>query len=776
LSSFGPADAARPLLDTGQWDAYFALFARDVSVPWKPATIRLDTYSGAPLDFAAYAVDPAEVIIAGQNRAARALDTARFKAITRWRYSPPAGLRFESQDVTVPLGSQEGFYVIEARRGDAVQQIWLNRTHIGLVTKESPEGLMLWGVDLHSGRPLAGMNVEFLVGLKLIERKTDASGLITWRERLRPSFALAESGAGRAFVSLLPQAPVPANVVGLRLESAVARAGQSVRFVGFARHRLASEFRKTSGEVRVALLGRGKTLASTNAKLDANGAFEGTVVVPAGLDAGDYALLATAAGGGVGGTSLHVDAVADVALAVRNGCPCDPSQAVPLSVVATRAGEPATGVEMRVEVVRSPHVVPPGGSGEPRWGTTVVFNQHVRTDASGVAAFVLPPPTDGLDSTYGIRAGASGASATSRVVVANTSVALSVEPDAASVDVGQPVSFEVRGFDAADGTPSDGLAVRLRLSHGTNSQSQDVQLDARGRAHVSFAQPNLGSNMALAEAVVDGKHALDAAAVVVEPSALSGSNAPAVSDVLVLVDRTRYKPVDRIAVRASIPGAAGDALITLEGARTYQARLAGVSRGDAGLTLDASDPQGDVRVGAAFVRDGAIALGTIPLHIDGPGRARASEITLDRATYAAGDTLRATLHDGPGHDQATYAIRISDARESGGALFDDAPDVLVTGGTTSQNPAGDNPAWHSYVAPASSKASDIFAAERARKVPTEPPSIGAAAPRTMFWRIQHDGGPFDIPVPSERGRYVLSIMKIAADGDVGAASAAFSVQ
>ena len=56
-----PARAARPLLDSGKWDNYFALFARDTQVPWQPITVRLDTYSGAGVDFAAYAVDPAEV-------------------------------------------------------------------------------------------------------------------------------------------------------------------------------------------------------------------------------------------------------------------------------------------------------------------------------------------------------------------------------------------------------------------------------------------------------------------------------------------------------------------------------------------------------------------------------------------------------------------------------------------------------------------------------------------------------------------------------------------
>ncbi|MBD5604606.1 MAG: hypothetical protein IAI48_05890, partial [Candidatus Eremiobacteraeota bacterium] len=218
-----PADAARPLLDRHQWDAYFALFARDVYVPWKPASVRLDTYSGAPVDFAVYNVDPAEVIVAGQNRAARPLDTSHLRPLVRWRFSPPPGYRFESNDVPVPLGAQEGFYVVEARRGDAVQQVWLNRTHGGLLTRESPDGLVVWGVDLRTGRALAGMEVAFLVDLRLVDKRTGANGAIVWSDARRPSFALASDGSGRAFVSILPQAPAASSIVGVRLDSAVVR-------------------------------------------------------------------------------------------------------------------------------------------------------------------------------------------------------------------------------------------------------------------------------------------------------------------------------------------------------------------------------------------------------------------------------------------------------------------------------------------------------------------------------------------------------------------------
>ena len=66
-----PAGAARPLPDSGKWDRTFALYARDVAVPWKRIAVRLDTYSGAPVDFAAYEVDPADVLVAGTRARAR---------------------------------------------------------------------------------------------------------------------------------------------------------------------------------------------------------------------------------------------------------------------------------------------------------------------------------------------------------------------------------------------------------------------------------------------------------------------------------------------------------------------------------------------------------------------------------------------------------------------------------------------------------------------------------------------------------------------------------
>jgi hypothetical protein len=291
-----------------------------------------------------------------------------------------------------------------------------------------------------------------------------------------------------------------------------------------------------------------------------------------------------------------------------------------------------------------------------------------------------------------------------------------------------------------------------------------------------FRQASLGSNLALASADATGKRVLDAAAVLVEPSALSGRTESDAASATIALERTRYKPGETIAVHATAPGAAGSALIALVGARTYQTRVAAVANGVASANVDLGDAQGDVRISAAFVRDGAIALASQAVAIDGPGHPRALALSFDKTTYAPGETLHATVRDGIS-GEGTIVLRIADGPESGSAYFDDAPAVLSTGGTTSQNPASDSPAWHAYVAPARSKASDIFAAENPRKVPSEPPTLGAAATRTLEWRtLRGPGDSVTLPVPTERGHYVLSILELADDGDIGATSAGFTVQ
>ncbi len=773
--SLAPAGAARPLPDSGKWDRTFALYARDVAVPWKRIAVRLDTYSGAPVDFAAYAVDPADVLVAGQSQA-RPVDLGHRSPVARWRFTPPPGLRYTPNDVEVPLQNREGFFVIEARRGEAVQQTWLDLSRIGLLTKESPGGVVLYGTDLSSGKALAGMRITYLVGSAFQYGLTDAHGVARWSGAGRPRFALAEWGKSRAFVAFLPQPPVPAGLVGVRSERADVRAGERVHLIGFARKRVGTAYRPAAGTVRMTIVARGRTLAQGETRLDRAGAFAADVALPADAPAGDATVLA-AAGGASGGAAIHVDGVGDVVLGVAAACgaACAPDQPIPVAVAAKRAdGTPVAGRDVRVQVVRSPHVLPPSARGDAGWGTTPIADLRLKTDQSGLAHLTIPAPTDALASTYGIVATSGASTASARVIAATARVALEIVPERSDVDLGEPADFEVRGYDADDGRPAAGLSVKLRLAHGPTVQEQTLTLDGEGRAHARFRSPVPGTNLVFASAQVDGRTALDANAVTVAPQALLGSRAAGGTDARITTDKPRYRVGERVAVDASLAGAVGDAFVSFEGARAMGQVTVPAGGGHAGAAFTVPETVGDAAIGVAFVRDGALEYATRPVEIDGPGHARLTTLSADRPAYAPGSTAHLTIADGGEQAGATLAIRLADGLPTGGAAFGDAPGVLAGTGTTTQDPASADPAWHGSVAPKRSTALDYAA--NGRPAPAAP-TLGAASERALFWKIDRaDREGFDVPLPQQPGRYVVSVLKISDDGDVGAATLALDVK
>lgn len=770
-----PARAARPLVDTHKLDGVFALYARDVMAPWKAATVRLDTYSGAPVDFAAFEVDPADVLVAGSARL-HAIDTSHARAAIRWKFTPPQGYKFESNDVAVPLQGREGFFVIEARRGEAAQQTWINLTRIGLVTKETPEGWILYGTDLRTGAPLAGMRVTLLVGGGFQTIKTGADGIARGVPGAR--FALAEWGRSKAFVSLSPQSPLPQAIVGVRADRGVVRAGETVRVVGFARKREGSTLKPMHGQVHVTALVAGRTVASTAFELEPSGGFWGDLAIPQDAPAGDLAILAS--GGGVtGGTSVHLDAAGDYTLGVAALCGeiCFASAQVPLRVSVRDGKNPVAGQVVAVRVVRTPHVIPPGENPDAeRWGTTTILNVSVRTGSDGTASLMLPAPTDGLSSTYGVVASTQSATATTQIVVPNAQTVVAIEPESARIDVGQPAIFNVRAFDATDGEPAAGRQVSVRLTKGPNADEQAVTLDALGRGQVTFRSTELGTNIAMAR-LGDNSAAIDATAVTVAPRALGARLASRSAEIAMTLDKDRYKLGDAVGVNADLAGAYGSALFTVEGARVAESRVTNVTGGHASARLSLANASGAVHVGVAFVKDGAVYTSDVAVSIDGPGYPRVTALSADQTNYAPGATAHISIHDGGEVADSLVAIRVSDGRPRLGASFDEAPAILSAGGTTTQNPASADPSWHAYVAPAGSKAQDIFGEDRARTVAAPDNSLAISAPHALLWRVDEAGGDaFDVHLPTKPGRYVLSVLKISNDGDVGAASIAVSVQ
>jgi hypothetical protein len=244
----------------------------------------------------------------------------------------------------------------------------------------------------------------------------------------------------------------------------------------------------------------------------------------------------------------------------------------------------------------------------------------------------------------------------------------------------------------------------------------------------------------------------------------------------ITLDRARYRPNDRVEVNASLDGAQGDAIVTMESVRGVSSAVVPARNGTASASLTVPETIGATAIGVAFVRDGAIVNATLPLAVDGPGHQRALALTSDKPAYFGGTIAHISIADGGDTNTTTLAIRVSDRRVGSGASFEDVSGVLATNGTTTQNVASTDPPWHTWVAPAKSTAGDIFGFDRPRegaviRTPT------TAAARVLSWTIDRsDQRSFDVVVPKDPGHYVLAIVKITADGDVGSGSIALTVQ
>jgi len=763
LALVSPASAARPIVDLHKLDAYFALFASDSNVPWKPTQVRLDTYSSAPVAFTVYQVDPADVITAGSNGSNRAIDTRGRRAVATFSYTPPGGYQFQSNQVDVPLGSREGFFVVEARRGNVGEQVWINRTRAGLVTKETPGELVIYGADLGSGRALAHMRVQLLVNGTFVTTQTDNHGVIHWNKTPRPIFALAQWGTSYAFTSLLPQAPLPTAIVGVRTDSAVVHAGDSLKVIGFARTRSGSLLKPAAGSVALSMRSGATLIAQADAPLDSAGAFSATLTVPANAAAGDYAVLAQM-DGGVGGASVHVDADANgLSLKVASVCDneCDPNAGVPVEITSSRGG-----VDVHATVVRSPHVYVNYTSEDVPWGTVQWLDKTVHTDGNGNATLVIPNPTDGLSSTYGVRVDAGGATAVTRIVVPSARATLRLQLDRTEQTLGTPVNFDLYASDVASGAAIPGAQVTVQLIHGPSTQEQTLALDGNGHAHGTFDSPSLGTNLVLATYTAGGAQAHDAAQVDIVAQATQDTSANGSSDVHVSLDRPSYGAGADIRVEASLSGAQGDALITLESATGAATAVIATNGGRASTTFKAVDVPGELRVGAAFVRDGAIEWSSAPLVLDAPGRPQTVALTIGGGTLSL-----AGAQPGSG----TLVVRVSRGAPSGSALFDSAPSLMAVGTAATQVTAPAGRTWHPWV-DSTGEHAQILGFERRSAQPADL-TISDADTQAVQWNVlRDDGHPIPLQLPATRGRYTISVMKISDDGRVLAGSSTIVVQ
>lgn len=764
-----PASAARPIVDLHKLDAYFALFAADSNVPWQTTSVRLDTYSSAPVRFSVYQIDPSDVLTAGSNARPRAIATRSLRPIIHFVFTPPGGYEFQPNRVTIPLGTREGFFVVNAARGDVGEQVWINRTRVALVTKQTPAELLLYGVDLGSGRALPHMRVQLLAGDRFVTAKTDENGVVRWSVMPRPVFALAQWGSSYAFCSPLPQSPLPAGIVGVRTASAVVRGGGVLRVAGFARARIGGVLRSASGAADVTLRNGSVLVAERRVRVDRSGAFDALLDVPSNAAPGDDAIIAQV-GTIIGSATERVDTDPEGAWIEANSpCAgdCDPASPVPLVVHSSRPE-----ADVRVQIVRSPHVYinyEPNGT---PWGTTAWLDEHVMTDSSGVARVEIPRPTDGLASTYGVVVGSGGATASARIVVPTAPFAVRLHLDRETQSLGAPIGFDVYVSDVRSGkAPAAQQRVTVRLTHGALEQRRELALDSRGHARGTFSSADFGTSLVVAEVDADGAEASDAGQVRVVPQA-SEDDAPGNSaDVSISLDRPAYDTGETVRAVAVANGSRGDALLTLESARGIQVAVAPVRDGRAEATFRALDAVGAMTATALFVRDGATLSSGVPVEVHGPGRAQVAELD-DAGAAKPGGTLLVSMRGirVPG----TLVVSLSSGEPSGSALFTSIPEVLAPDVNATQSSAPQGVTWHPWVDATGAHPSVLEFVRRT--APPQTLELAESDSKPVLWRVERgDGADVSVQLPQTAGRYTLSVLDIADDGRLIAASSPIDV-
>ena len=246
-------------------------------------------------------------------------------------------------------------------------------------------------------------------------------------------------------------------------------------------------------------------------------------------------------------------------------------------------------------------------------------------------------------------------------------------------------------------------------------------------------------------------------------------------DVRIALGKQVYRGGDDVAVDAEAAGASGDALVTLESAQGAQAQVVSTGSGRASAHFRAADATGELRVGAAFVRDGAIEWATVPLGLDAPGRPQFVPLALDHeATYAPGEAAKISFRS-PTAGRGTLVVRLSRGEPSGTALFDSAPALLAIGVTATQTSAAAAATWHPWVDSTGDHAQVLGFVRR-----TQPPqqiSLAQAESHAVSWSVERAAGDaFAVQMPAQSGRYTLSVLEISDDGSVSAGSSGVVVR
>lgn len=607
-----------------------------------------------------------------------------------------------------------GLYVVAANAGDRQALGWVMVTGLGLVTKSSGNGMLAYAVDLKTGEPAPGAEVQVRSGPgEVVSGKTDASGLLEMKLPTRErggseNTIVARSGESFAFVSTWTGGMrESADVVYAYTDRPVYRPGQKVFFKGIVRRFESESYKARAGRpVSVEVRDPRDTLVHrATLRTDEFGSYSGELDLNREASTGYYSVVTSVDGEERGeGTGFRVTAYRKPEFSVKVTYRQKRYTRGEIIKARVRAeyyfGAPVANAKVNYYVTRSPYWLfgmdeeeNYGGYEDHGYYGESVLDGEVTTNARGEAEIEFPadwPQPDQLDGwdtdqqfdieVYVTDKSRQEANGSGSVLATRGEFAIDVTPDVYVIEPGGTVAAAILVQDY-DRRPVKRRSVTIAMgmdrwtASGENEfkvlEERRIVTDDRGRASVRIEAKRAGSMRIVARCRDSRRNNITGAAYVwCYGGAGAEMGGARHADLQIVTDKKTYNPGDtaKILINTRQPGAT--ALVTVEGDRIYDRKTVRLD----GLSTAVEMPIGDAYkpnfyVGVCFVRNKSFVSQQARAKVSLRREALRVKVEPDKRSYRPGEeaVYRISATDSAGNparaqlsvgvvDEAIYAI------------------------------------------------------------------------------------------------------------------------
>jgi uncharacterized protein YfaS (alpha-2-macroglobulin family) len=611
-----------------------------------------------------------------------------------------------SKTATVQLPQiKQGIYLVEAASGKTAARALFFVTRLGIVAKTSPEGTLLYAVDLVNGKALKGVEIKAFPKNHRertqpdFRAETDANGLAEYdgpQEAVK-IIGFREGNPASLNLSLHPkEGSEGAVAVYLYTERPVYRPGQTVFFKGVVRKRVVEGYALPEPDkVHVTITDGGdQSLFEQDFALNSHGSFNGEFRLPDSPSLGGYTLKAEAKQQSWQ-TAFKVLEYRKPEFEVVLAAPSkflvggDTEQ---LSLLARYYfGAPVAGAKVRYRIYSQPAYSLYRGNEEPAetgdgdedsdysGGYSDFLGEgEVVTDENGMVKIPVATKQTDIPLTYSIETDVTDLasrqiSASAKLLVTPSLVALDVRSQSFLAAPGKAVEFSAhtRTWDDKPVKTKVSLAVeeqyfdkKARVTSFRMVDRLDIATDETGQAQFSYSFPRPGYWRVVATAADEqGRKSVANEWVWVWREGYAWDSS--YRELGAEFDKKTYNPGEsaRLIVRNPAPGAS--LLLALEGREIYSRRVIGLAGSVELVDIPVRKEYAPyIFVTTTVVANGRIYTRTKTLKVDYQANRLDISVSADKPVYAPGDTVRLSLSSrdpaGPASRAAELSIAVVD--------------------------------------------------------------------------------------------------------------------